>query len=81
MSLIRIPSNKSAELTDLETHVMLCEQRREATDDRLSKLEEKFTLLEEQERVSRRMLVGSLITIAGAILSSIVAVILKYKFL
>jgi len=81
MSVIRVPSNKSAELTDLETHVMLCEQRRVAVEDRLAKLEEKFDRLEEQERVSRRLLVGSLVTIASAILSSIAAIILKFKIL
>jgi hypothetical protein len=81
MSVIRVPNNKSAELTDLETHVMLCEQRRTALEDRISKLEEKFLLLEEQERVSRRLLIGSLVTIASAILSSIAALIIKFKIL
>lgn len=81
MSIIKVPNNKSAELTDLETHVMLCEQRRVTVEDRLSKLEEKFDRLEEQERVSRRLLIGSLVTITSAILSSIVAIILKFKVL
>lgn len=81
MSVIRVPNNKSAELTDLETHVMLCEQRRVAIEDRLVKLEEKFDRLEEQERVSRRLLIGSLVTISSAILSAIVAIILKFKVL
>ncbi len=79
MSVIRVPSNKSPELTDLETHVVLCEQRRKTTDDRIEKLENKFRDLEEQERASRRLLIGSLITVAGGILTTILAVVLRYK--
>lgn len=81
MSVIRVPSNKSVELTDLETHVVLCEQRRKSTDNRIEKLESKFAVLEEQERTSRRLLIGSLVTVASGILTTIIAVILKYKFL
>jgi hypothetical protein len=80
MSVIRVPNNKSIELTDLEAHVVLCEQRRESTDERISKLEGKFSQLEEQERISRRLLIGSLITVAGGILTTIITVILRYKF-
>lgn len=80
MSVIRVPSNKSVELTDLEAHVVLCDQRRKSTDDRIGKLEGKFSILEEQERTSRRLLVGSLITVASGILTTILAVILRYHF-
>lgn len=81
MSVIKLPSNKSVELTDLEAHVVLCEQRRKSTDNKIEKLENKFTILEEQERISRRLLVGSLITVATGILTTIMAVILNHKFL
>lgn len=76
-----MPNHKSVEVTDLETHVALSQQRREAIEDRLQRLEEKFLILEEQERMSRRLLIGSLVTIASAILSSIAAIILKFKIL
>lgn len=80
MSIIRVPSNKSLELTDLEAHVVLCEQRRTTAEERIKKLESKFSILEEQERTSRRLLVGSLITVASGILTTILAVILRYHF-
>jgi hypothetical protein len=80
MSVIRVPSSKSVELTDLEAHVVLCEQRRKSTDSKIERLESKFSLLEEQERTSRRLLVGSLITVASGILTTILAVILRYHF-
>lgn len=81
MSIIRVPSNKGVELTDLETHVILCEQRRNSMDDRIQRLENKFSILEEQERQSRRLLIGSLITVAGGILTTILTIVLRYKFL
>jgi hypothetical protein len=37
-------------------------------------------MLEEQERTSRRLLVGSLVTIATGILTTLLAVILRYHF-
>lgn len=80
MSVIRVPINKSVELTDLEVHVVLCEQRRKSTDERIASLENKFHDLEEQERASRRLLIGSLLTVAGGILTTILAVVLRYKF-
>lgn len=81
MSIIRVPSSKSIELTDLEAHVVLCEQRRESVEARIDKLDEKFSQLEEQERISRRLLIGSLVTIASGIVTTILAIILRYKFL
>jgi hypothetical protein len=81
MSIIRVPSNKGVELTDLEAHVILCEQRRKSMDDRIERLENKFSILEEQERQSRRLLIGSLITVAGGILTTILTIVLRYKFL
>lgn len=81
MSVIRVPSNKSVELTDLEAHVILCEQRRKSMDDRIGSLENKFSILEEQERQNRRLLIGSLITVAGGILTTILTIVLRYKFL
>jgi hypothetical protein len=80
MTVIRVPSNKSVELTDLEAHVVLCEQRRKSFNGRIESLESKFSMLEEQERTSRRLLVGSLVTIATGILTTLLAVILRYHF-
>ncbi len=81
MSLIKLSSSKDIEMTDLETHVVLCEQRRKLTDSRISKLEEKFSTLEEQERLNRRLLVGSLVTVASGVATTILAVVLRYYFI
>ena len=81
MSLIKLSSSKDIEMTDLETHVVLCEQRRKLADSRISKLEEKFSTLEEQERLNRRLLVGSLVTVASGVATTILAVVLRYYFI
>lgn len=80
MSVIRVPTNKSLELVDLEAHVTLCEQRRKSSDERISYLENKFSILEEQERTSRRFILASLITVATGVLTTLLAVILRYYF-
>lgn len=77
MSVIRIPDSKTPESTSLETHVILAEQRRSLLEDRIKKLEEKFSILEQDERLSRRLLIGSLITIMGGILTTILTILLR----
>lgn len=77
MSVIRIPDNRIQESSNLETHVVLCEQRRARTEERIKELEEKFTVLEQDERLSRRLLLGSLITIIGGILTTILTILLR----
>lgn len=77
MAVIRIPDNKNQELINLETHVALAEQRRSLIEDRIKKLEEKFSVLEQDERLSRRLLIGSLITIMGGILTTILTILLR----
>lgn len=77
MAVIRIPDTKNQELTNLETHVVLAEQRRSLIEERIKKLEEKFSVLEQDERLSRRLLIGSLITILGGILTTILTILLR----
>lgn len=77
MSVIRLSDNKNQEFSNLETHVILSEQRRSLIEDRIKKLEEKFSVLEQDERLSRRLLIGSLITILGGILTTILTILLR----
>jgi hypothetical protein len=77
MSVIRLSDNKNQEFSNLETHVILAEQRRALIEDRIKKLEEKFSVLEQDERLSRRLLIGSLITILGGILTTILTILLR----
>jgi hypothetical protein len=77
MAIIKIPDHRSAELTDLETHVMLCEQRRMSMDRRMTRLEDQIDEFEEQVQTTRRIIITSLLSIAAGILTTIIATLLK----
>jgi hypothetical protein len=80
MSVISI-SNKPLEFTDLEAHVVLCEQRRKATDDRIQRMESQFAEFEAQAKSNRKIILASLVSIATGVVSTIVAIFLKYQLL
>jgi hypothetical protein len=79
MGIIKYPSNKNIEESDLQTHVALCEQRRLAIESRIDKLESRANELYDMENSNRRLVLGSLVTIASAILSTIVAILIKFN--
>lgn len=81
MTVIKMPNNKNIELVDLETHVALCEHRRTVMDDRILKLELQLKEFEEANRAARKLIIGSLISIATGVFSTIVAILLKYQLL
>lgn len=73
-----LSTNKNVELTDLETHVALCAQRRDATDLRIQRLENKLALADERNDRVRNLLLGGLISLSAGIAGTIFAVLLKY---
>lgn len=79
MSFIKVPSNKNIESVDLETHVALCEHRRLVMNERILKLETGLKDLDEANRAGKRLIIGSLISIATGMFSTIVAILLKYQ--
>lgn len=80
MAVISI-SNKPLEFTDLEAHVVLCEQRRVTADDRISRMEAQFIEFEARAKSNRKIILASLISIATGVASTIVAIFLKYQLL
>lgn len=80
MAVISI-SNKPLEFTDLEAHVALCEQRRVAADDRIQRMESQFAEFEARAKSNRRIILASLVSIATGVVSTIVAIFLKYQLL
>jgi hypothetical protein len=81
MTVIKIPSNKNIELVDLETHVALCEHRRTVQDERILRLETQLEEFEEANRATKKIIIGSLVSIATGVVSTIVAILLKYQLL
>lgn len=76
-----LSSNKDVELTDLEVHVALCTQRRQATDLRIERLENKLALADERNDRVRNILLGGLISLAAGVAGTIFAVLLKHGVL
>ena len=78
MSFISTPNHKNIELTDLEAHVLLSIQRREALEEKIKRVEDELRFIEDQHLISRRLFVGSIVSILTGILSTAVAVLIRY---
>lgn len=89
MSIIRIPepvtnitnnsivAPKGAEVTDLETHVIVCSLRYEALDGRLHRLEEKVDEIVIQAAASNRLIIRTLLTIGTGVVTSLLVTYFK----
>jgi hypothetical protein len=78
MSIISLPSNKDIEHTSLETHVVLSTQRYKSIEERVNKLEADSDNLKSQVRSNKHYVLGATATILAGILSTIVALIIRF---
>jgi hypothetical protein len=76
-----ISSNKNVELTDLETHVALCAQRRSMLESRIDSLESKLSRADERAERVRNMLLGGLISFGVGIAGTLFTLLFKYGVL
>lgn len=74
-------SNKPLEFTDLEAHVILCEQRRLIAEDSLHRLEAQFNEFEARSASTKKIIIASLVSIATGVCSAILTIFLKYNLL
>ena len=74
-------NNKDIELTDLETHVALCAQRRLALEVRLNSLENKINRFEEKSDRIKNLFLGGLVSLAVGVAGTIFAVLFKHGVL
>lgn len=79
MAIIR--SGKDVELSDLETHVALCAQRRLAVEVRLDNLEQKISKSDERSDRIKNLLLGGLVSLAVGVAGTIFAVLFKHGVL
>lgn len=68
---------KSIEASDLETHVALCAERYKKLDENSNRLEKKIELMIESNKENRKMIVGTLITIATGIISYLISSLIR----
>jgi len=78
MGYISTPSHKNIELTDLEAHVLLSIQRRDALEEKIKRVEDEIKFIEDQHLISRRLFVGSIVSILTGIFSTAIAVLIRF---
>jgi len=76
-----LSSSKDIELTDLETHVALCAQRRLALESRLDNLERKISHSDEKSDKIKNLFLAGLISLGAGIVGTIFAVLFKHGVL
>jgi len=73
--------NKDIELTDLETHVALCTQRRKTLEARLDNVERKISQAEEKSDKIKILFLSGLVSLAVGVAGTIFAVLFKHGVL
>jgi hemerythrin-like domain-containing protein len=76
MAVISIPNNKSLEVTDLETHVMLCEHRRMAVESKIHRVEQELEEIKNQAQASKRLVIGAIISIITGVMTTVFSILL-----
>jgi hypothetical protein len=74
-------NNKDIELTDLETHVALCAQRRLAVEVRLDNLEQKISKSDEKSDRIKNLFLAGLVSLTVGVAGTIFAVLFKHGVL
>lgn len=72
-----VVASKSAEVMDLETHVIVCSLRYEALEGRLDRLEDKVNQIIVQSANNNKLIVRTLLTIGGGVISSLLVTYFK----
>jgi hypothetical protein len=70
-------ANKSAEVTDLETHVLVCSMRYEALESRIERLENKVDEIILHAATTNKLIVRTVLTIGGGVISSMLVTYFK----
>jgi chaperonin cofactor prefoldin len=74
MSLIPVSNDKPS---NLNTQLALHKERASHLETRIERLEKKFEDSEEQNQQTKRVIIGSLISIATGILTTVVAILIR----
>lgn len=84
MSFIKIPeavtnitnttvmANKSAEVTDLETHVIVCSMRYEALESRIKRVEDKVDEIILHAAATNKLIIRTIVSMAAGVITSLI---------
>ena len=79
MGLVHIPDNKDIELTSLEAHVRMCQQRHASLIERIARVEAKVDDIITQTTANRRLIIGWIITISTSVIGGAITLITKFS--
>lgn len=77
MSVINVQSNKNIEFVDLEVHVIMCEQRRLALEEKINSVAGRIDDYEQQQLANKRLVLGAMVSIATGIITTIVSLLAR----
>jgi len=77
MAVINVHSNKNIEFVDLEVHVVMCEQRRLALEEKINAVADRINDYEQQQLANKRLVLGAIVSIATGIITTIVSLLAR----
>lgn len=77
MAVINVHSNKNIEFVDLEVHVVMCEQRRLALEEKINAVAGRIADYEQQQLANKRLVLGAIVSIATGIITTIVSLLAR----
>jgi len=75
MAVINVRSDKNIEFIDLEVHVIMCEQRRLALEEKINSVVDRINDYEQQQLANKRLMLGAIVSIATGIVTTIVSLV------
>jgi hypothetical protein len=77
MAVINVQSNKNIEFVDLEVHVVMCEQRRLALEEKINAVALRINDYEQQQLANKRLVLGAIVSIVTGIITTIVSLLAR----
>jgi hypothetical protein len=77
MAVINVHSNKNIEFVDLEVHVVMCEQRRLALEEKINAVADRINDYEQQQLANKRLVLGAIVSIVTGIITTIVSLVAR----
>jgi hypothetical protein len=77
MAVINVQSNKNIEFVDLEVHVVMCEQRRLALEEKINAVADRINDYEQQQLANKRLVLGAIVSIVTGIITTVVSLVAR----
>lgn len=81
MSVISMQDGKNIENKELEVHVVLCEYRRKATEEKVEALEKTVKEITQNTLLTKRLIVSAALSVITGVITTVVSILLNFNFL